>query len=328
VPGGRPAVLVTRAIPDEALSLLRSTCDVRLWEDDRPIPRDRFLERAAGASALVTMLTDRVDDEVLDAAGTSLRIVANHAVGLDNIDLEACTRRGVLVSNTPDVLTAASADLTWGLLLAASRRIAEGDRLVRAGRPWSWAPLFLLGREVSGRTLGIVGLGRIGQAVAARARGFDMRVLYHSRRRRPDAERALGVEPRELGELLADADAVSVHVALTEGTRHLFGAREFATMKETAVLVNTSRGAVVDEAALARALAAGRPFAAGLDVYEREPQVHPALLELENVVLAPHIGSATVETRTAMATAAARNVLAALAGDRPPDAVNAGALGR
>lgn len=322
----RPSVLVTRSIADEALALLRGRHDVDVRDDGRPMTRGELLATVGGRAALLVMLTERVDDEVLRSAGPALRVVANHAVGIDNVDVGACTRRGVLVTNTPDVLTDATADLTWGLVLAAARRIAEGDRHVRARRAWSWAPLFMLGRPVTSGTLGIIGLGRIGTAVAARARGFRMRVVYHSRTRRPDAERDLGVEYRDLDGLLREADVVTVHVPLQDRTRGMFGEEEFRTMKRTAVFVNTARGAVVDEAALAAALDAGEIFAAGLDVYEREPAVHPSLLERDDVVLAPHLGSATVETRTAMGLAAAENVVAALDGRRPPNLVNPSVL--
>jgi len=236
----------------------------------------------------------------------------------------ACTRRRVVVTNTPDVLTEATADLTWGLILAASRRIAEGDRLVRSGRPWEWSPGFMLGREAAGKTLGILGFGRIGQAVARRAVGFSMRVIAHTRTPPEDRE---DVELVGFDALLARSDVLSIHLPLSDATRLRFGARELGLMKETAVLVNTSRGPIVDEAALAEALARGTIAAAGLDVYEREPQVHPRLIELENVVLAPHLGSATVETRTAMGMLAARNLVAVVTGEPPLTPVNPEALG-
>jgi glyoxylate reductase len=315
-------VLLTRILDEEVMAWLRERVELHVYEEDRPIPRERLLEEVRGKAGLLPLLTDRVDAEVLDAAGPQLRVVANYAVGYDNVDVEECTRRGVEVTNTPDVLTAATADLTWSLILAASRRIVEGDRWVRAGRPWAWAPDFMLGREVSGKVLGVVGMGRIGQAVASRAGAFDMPVRYTSRTGRPDAERALSAELRDLDALLEEADVVTIHCALNEETRHLFGAERFKAMKDTAVLVNTARGPIVDEAALADALEAGEIFAAGLDVYEEEPTVHPKLLELENVVLAPHLGSATVETRRAMGMLAARNLVAALNGERPPTPVN------
>lgn len=317
-----PPVLVTRTLADQVMAYLAEHCLVTSHDEDRPMPRERLLAEVKGKRGLLPMLTDRIDDELLDAAGSDLRVVANYAVGYDNVDVAACTSRGVLVTNTPDVLTDATADMAWSLILAASRRVAEGDRLVRAGRPWSWAPDFMLGRELTGKTLGVVGLGRIGQAVAARARGFRMPILYHSRTRKPDAEQVLGIEYRDLPTLLATADIVSVHVSLSEETRHLFGINEFRAMKPTAIFVNTTRGAVVDEEALARALGKGEIFAAGLDVYENEPEVHTDLLGLNNVVLAPHLGSATVETRTAMGMLAAENLVGAVEARRPRSLVN------
>ncbi len=322
----RPPVLVTRALSDDVLSYLDEHCSVTLHDEDRPMPRERLLTEVKGKHGMLPMLTDRIDEETLEAAGTDLVVVANYAVGYDNVDVAACTKRGVLVTNTPDVLTDATADLAWTLILAASRRVVEGDRLIRAGRPWSWAPDFMLGREVSGKTLGVVGLGRIGQAVCWRGRGFGMRLQYHSRTPKPEAEAAVAVEYRDFSELLEEADVITVHVSLSEDTRHLFGAEEFRAMKPTAVFVNTTRGAVVDEAALVTALRTREIFAAGLDVYEREPEVHPGLLSLDNVVLAPHLGSATVETRTAMGMLAAKNLVAALEGERPPSLVNPEAL--
>jgi len=320
----RPPVLVARKLADEAMAIVAERCDMTLYPEDRPIPRDRLLKEAVGKAGLLTLLTERVDEELLDAAGPSLRVVSNFAVGFDNVDVEACTRRGVLVTNTPDVLTDATADLTWALILAASRRVAEGDRMVRSGRPWAWSPDFMLGREVTGKTLGLVGYGRIGQAVAARAGPFGMRVVYNSRVPRPDLPgRHHGFE-----ELLEQADVISVHVPLNERTRHMFGAKEFKAMQPTTVFVNTSRGPVVDETALAEALETGEIFAAGLDVYEDEPKVHPRLLALENVVLAPHLGSATVETRIAMAVLAAENLVDALEGREPRAVVNPQAAGR
>lgn len=302
-------ILVTRTPDAEVLAHLRSGAEVDLFEEDRPIPREALVARARGVDGIVSMLTDRIDAEVLDAAGPGLRAIANHAAGYDNVDLEACARRGVVVTNTPDVLTDATADLTWGLILAARRRIAEGDRHVRARKPWDWSPTFMLGREVTGATLGIVGYGRIGRAVARRAEGFGMRVIVHTR--------TPGEGTVDLATLLREADVVSLHLPLTEATRGLIDAEALRTMRPTAVLVNTSRGPVVEEAALAEALAGGEIAAAGLDVYEREPDIHPRLLELENVVLVPHLGSATVETRRAMGMLAARNLLAILRGEPP-----------
>ncbi len=271
----------------------------------------------------MVLLTERIDGELLDAAGPQLRVVANYAVGYDNVDVAECSRRGIAVTNTPDVLTEATADLTWALLLACGRRIAEGDRWLRARRPWIWAPEFLLGVELRGRALGIVGFGRIGQAVARRAPGFGMTVLYTAAHRLEAArERELEVAWRDLDALLAEADVVSLHVPLRPETRHLIDAARLRRMKPGAILLNTARGPLVDEAALASALQAGELFAAGLDVFEREPEVHPDLLDCDNATLVPHLGSATVETRTAMGLRAAENLLAALDGRRPPHLVN------
>ncbi|HEU5063667.1 MAG TPA: D-glycerate dehydrogenase [Solirubrobacterales bacterium] len=314
----KPVFAVTNRIPGSAVELLREAGEVRLDERETAIPRADLLALVAGADAVLTLLRDRVDAELLDAAGPQLRCVANVAVGYDNVDLAAARERGVAVTNTPEVLDDATADLTIGLLLAATRRIAEGDRLVRSGRPWSWGMGFMLGSSLRGKLLGIVGLGGIGRRVAERARAFGMEVAYHSRHPAPaEVEAALGAERMPLQRLLAEADVVSLHCPLTPETRHLIGAAELAAMKPSAVLVNAARGPVVDERALAEALASGQIAAAGLDVYEREPQVEPGLLELDNVVLAPHLGSATVETRAAMAELAARNAISVLRGQGP-----------
>ncbi|BBL81124.1 D-glycerate dehydrogenase [Rubrobacter xylanophilus] len=319
-------VVVTRRIPGAGLDRLGDLQTVVLGEE--PPSREDLLAAARGASGILSTVTERIDAEVMDAAGPPLRVVANMAVGYDNVDVAAATARGVVVTNTPGVLDETTADTAFLLLMAAARRLGEAERLVRSGRWRGWGPEQLTGPDVWGKTLGIVGFGRIGQAVARRARGFGMRVLYTSRSRREEAERELGARRVELEELLRESDFVSLHVPLTPETRHLIGERELSLMKPAAVLVNTARGPVVDEAALAAALARGRIFAAGLDVYEREPEVHPALLGLENVVLAPHIGSASIETRNRMAALAAENLLAALSGQRPPNPVNPEVLGR
>jgi glyoxylate reductase len=321
-------VLVTRRVPAPVRERLEEACRVEVWEGEGVMPRAELLDRVAGKAGLVAMLTERVDGELLDRAGPGLAVVANYAAGYDNLDLAACTARGVLATNTPDVVTEATADLTWALLLAAARRVAEGDRFLRARRPWVWGPEFFLGREVHGKTLGVIGLGRIGRAVARRAAGFGMAVRYTARRRLPpDQETALGVAWRELDELLAEADFVTIHTGLSPATRHLIDADRLAAMKPTAVLVNTARGPIVDEAALAAALRAGELGAAALDVFEREPEVHPDLLGLDNVTIVPHLGTATVETRVAMGMTAAANLLAALEGRRPPNLLNPEALG-
>ncbi|MGN6201264.1 MAG: 2-hydroxyacid dehydrogenase [Solirubrobacterales bacterium] len=311
-------IAVTNRLPEAALEALREAGELRLDDRTEAIPREDLLELAGGADAILTLLHDRVDEELLEAAGPQLRCVANVAVGYDNVDVEAAGRRGVIVTNTPGVLDDATADLTMALILAVTRRVVEGDRLIRAGRPWTWGMSFMLGAGVRGKVLGIVGLGGIGRRVAERARAFGMEIAYHSRHPAPDEVVAeLEAERLSLDELLARADILSLHCPLTPETRHLIGEAELAAMKPSAVLINAARGPVVDEPALARALAKGEIAAAGLDVYEHEPRVEPALLELENVVLAPHLGSATVETRTAMAELAARNAISVLRGEGP-----------
>ncbi len=319
----RPPVLVTRRLPQQALDRIVARCDMTVYDGEGAMPRDQLLAQVAGKAGAITLLTDRVDEEFLRAAGPQLKVVANYAVGFDNIDLQACTRRGVLACNTPGVLTETTADTAFALMMAAARRIAEGDRFVRSGAAWIWGPLMMLGQDVHHATVGIVGFGRIGQALARRARGFAMRVLYHDTDR-PTAqvEQELGVEYRDLEDLLRESDFVSVHVSLTPQTRHLINAGRLTLMKPTAVLVNTSRGPVIDEQALAQALQQGQIFAAGLDVFEREPEVHPGLLACDNAVLLPHLGSATVKTRLAMADLAVDNLLTALEDRRPPALLN------
>jgi glyoxylate reductase len=315
--------LVTRPIMDGATEALRERCDVTIHQNEFGIPREELLQVVRGRDAIITMLTERVDAELLEAVGPQLKIVANHAVGFDNVDVPACTAAGVLATNTPDVLTETTADTAFALLMAAARRVGEGERLLRARTPWIWGPLMMLGQDVHHKTIGIVGFGRIGQAVARRAKGFGMRVIYADAfQLPPEVEAETSAERRELNDLLAEADFVSIHTNLTPETRHLFDAAAFARMKPTAVLVNTSRGPVVDEAALADALATGKIFAAGLDVFEREPHVEERLLGLENVVIIPHLGSATVDTRDAMGMLAVENVFAALDGTRPPTLLN------
>jgi len=319
-----PLFAVTNRLPAPAVEALRGAGEVRIDERDEALPRAELLELVAGADAVLTLLHDRVDEELLEAAGPQLRCVANVAVGYDNVDVAAAAGRGVVVTNTPGVLDDATADLTMALLLAATRRVAEGDRLIRAGRPWVWGMHFMLGSSLRGKLLGIVGLGGIGRRVAERARAFGMEIAYHSRHEAPaEVVAALGAKRLPLDQLLAEADAVSLHCPLTPETHHLIGAAELEAMKPSAVLINAARGPVVDERALAEALASGQIAAAGLDVYEHEPQVEPALLELENVVLSPHLGSATVETRTAMAELAARNAIAVVCGEEPPTPVSA-----
>jgi glyoxylate reductase len=319
----RPKVLVTKRMFPEGLELLRAECEVDYHDGDMSLPAEQLRQRARGCQALVTQLSDPIDAALMDAADASLRVIAQVAVGYDNIDVAAATERGVVVTHTPDVLTETTADLTWALMLATARRVVEADAYLREGRFDRWKIDLFCGEDVHGKTLGIVGMGRIGQAVARRARGFGMRVLYHARSAlREEREAELAASRAELGELLAGADFVTLHTPLTDETRHRIGREELGRMKRSAILINTARGPVVDESALAEALAAGRIRGAGLDVYEEEPRVHPKLCELSNVVLLPHIGSASWATRRRMCTLAAENALAVLGGRRPPNPVN------
>jgi glyoxylate reductase len=319
----RPAVLVTRRIPGPAVGGIAERCEVDHHDRPEPLDRGELLRRIRGKAGALVTSSDRVDDEFLDAAGPAFVMASNFGVGVDHIDVPACTARGILVGNTPDVLTEATAEITWALILAAARRVAEGDRSIRRGDPWKPGLDVMLGRGLDGKVLGVVGLGRIGRSVARRGRAFGMSIVYHGRRRAPaEVEEALGARFMALEGLLAQADVVTLHVSLTEQTRHLIDGRRLALMKPTAVLVNASRGPVVDEGALVEALRDRRIFAAGLDVFEREPEVHLGLLELENVVMAPHIGSATIETRSAMGRLAAENLIEGVEGRRPPCLVN------
>ena len=324
-------VFVTRRIPEVGLELLRAAgLTVDSYDQDEPIPRETFLTDVGtgGYGALLTTLSERIDDELLDAAGESLKIVANFAVGYDNVDVQACTARGVAVSNTPGVLSKATADQAMMLMLAVARRVIEGHRLVAMSQWAGWAPLQLLGQDLGGRTLGIVGMGRIGREVAKRAQAFDMTVRYHNRSRDTDAEHRLGVEyEADLYALLAAGDVISLHCPLTEQTRHLIDRRALETMKPNAILVNTARGEIVDEEALAEALATGKIWGAGLDVFEQEPRVTDRLKHLPNVVLAPHLGSATKATRDAMATLCAEAIVSVLKGESVPQLLNPEVLG-
>ncbi len=302
-----PQVFASRRFPDRVRAELERSFDLDIHDDEWPPEREELLRRSAGKDGLMLMLSDRVDDELLDAAGPQLRIVASYSVGIDNVDLEACRRRGVIVSNTPDVLTAATAELTIALLLSLVRRVTEGDRMIRRGEQWVWAPNLMLGRGLASLVLGLVGRGRIGREVGRLAQAHGMQVMHTSRS---------GGVP--LDALLADADVVSLHLPLTEETRHLIDAAALARMKSTAVLVNTSRGPIVDEHALVDALRDGRIAGAALDVFEREPEVHRGLIGLENVVLVPHLGSATKETRQAMGMLCVEALRAVLIEGRTP----------
>ena len=313
---------VTRQIPEEALQIIRTACDAEVWPEPDPPSRESLLGALPSVDGLLCLLTDRVDAEVLDAA-PNLRVVSQMAVGVDNIDVSACTERGIPVGNTPGVLTETTADLAFALILATARRVVEADAYTRSGAWKTWSPMLLTGPDVHHSTLGIVGLGRIGTEVARRARGFDMRILYHARNRHPEAESELGAEYRTLNELLEESDFISIHTPLTPSTHHLIGQAEFARMKPSAVLINTARGSVIDEEALCEALRNGTIASAGLDVYEVEPlPITSKLLELPNVVALPHIGSASVKTRTKMAVLAAENLVAGLERRKLPNPVN------
>ncbi|MEU9103566.1 D-glycerate dehydrogenase [Streptomyces xanthophaeus] len=318
VTGHREQVLVTRRLTPGTLDRLTARHRVELHDSDTVMPRDLLLRAVRGKAAALTTLDDRVDEEFLAAAGPGLRIVANHAVGLHNIDREACAARGVQVTNTPGVLTESTADLTMALLLGAARRIGEGERTVRSGTPWNWAPDFLLGLELSGARLGILGMGAIGRAVARRAHGFGLRIGYHNRTPLPE-EQSAGAPWRPLEQLLAESTLLVVSCPLTGQTRGLLGARRLALLPAGAVLVSITAG-VVDEDALAAALGSGALLAAAVDHHTREPAVNQALLAQERALLTPHLGSATTHTRRAMGALAVDNVLAALDGRRPPSA--------
>ncbi len=318
----RPKVFVTRRIPEPGLAMLREKCDIEVNPEDRVLTKAEIIEGIKGKDALLCLLTDTIDGELMDA-NLNLKVISNYAVGFNNIDVDAATQRGIPITNTPGVLTETTADFAWTLLMATARRIVEGDKFTRAGKYKGWGPMLLLGCDVYGKTLGIVGMGRIGQAMARRAIGFDMKVIYFDEYRlSQDKEKELGVEYMSFEEVIKTADFVSIHVPLMDSTHHLFKKEEFEMMKENAILINSARGPIVDEKALVEALKNKTIAGAGLDVYEDEPLLASGLAELDNAVLAPHIASATVETRTKMATMAAANVLAALEGKVPPNIVN------
>jgi glyoxylate reductase len=303
-------LFVARRLSIDPRTVVGREVDLDVWDEELPPPRDELLARVARADGILTLVTDTVDAELL-ASAPALRVVANHAMGVDNVDVAACTARGVWVTNTPGAVTESTADLTWALILAVARRVREGERLIREGRFRAWAPTMLLGLELRGATLGIVGLGRIGQAVARRAEGFGMQVLHTSSR---------GGVP--LDELLQRSDVVTLHCPLSTATRHLINGERLARMKRGAILINTSRGAVIDEAALVAALESGALGGAGLDVFENEPLVHPGLVGRDDVVLLPHLGSATHKTRAQMATMALTDAARVLRGERPLHPVN------
>ncbi len=334
----KPKVFVTRVIRDKGLNLIEEACQAEVWPEELPPAREVLLERVRGVDGLLCLLTDRIDAEVMEAAGPGLKVISNHAVGFDNVDVAEATARGIPVGNTPGILTDATADMTFALMLAAGRRLMEAEKFLRAGHWKTWSPSLLLGADFAGATLGIVGFGRIGQAVARRASGFDMRILYYDPSVSFTASSSPGLDmpdkhglldpldravSTDLDTLLHESDFVSIHVPLTPQTRHLVNADFLAKMKPTAVLVNTARGGVLDQDALYRALKAGHLFAAALDVTDPEPlPLDSPLLELDNCLIVPHIASASVKTRDNMALLAAQNLLAGLRGERLPHCVN------
>jgi glyoxylate reductase len=314
-----PRIAVTGRIPDAGFELLHEAGDVVAWDSLEVPTVEQVHEMVAGADAVLTLLTTKVDDAFLDAAGPQLKVVANVAVGYNNIDVAACARRGVVCTNTPGVLTEATADIAMALVLMCTRRLGEGERVIRSNAPWQWGMFYMLGSGIQGRRLGIVGMGDIGQALARRARAFGMTIAYSNRKPvAPDIEAELGAEFMSMDELLTTSDVVSINCPYSPATHHLISSSELGMMKSSAYLINTARGPIVDEAALVDALRSGEIAGAGLDVFEAEPTVHPGLLECENAVLVPHLGSATVETRSAMARLAAHNAVNVLSGVEPP----------
>lgn len=316
-------VYVARKLPEPLETMLKPSCAVEMNEQEVLEPREAFLKRVRGIDALITDSRVIVNEEVFEAAGQRLKIVSNAAVGFNNIDVAEAARRGITVTNTPGVVSNATADIALALMFSAARRVAEGDRMVRTKVPWTWTPTFMLGRDIVGKTLGIVGAGRIGTVVAKRANAaFEMKIIYSGASTNESLEKEFGATKVDFDTLLKESDFISVHVPLTPETRHMFGASQFALMKNTAILINTSRGPVVDEKALAAALRQGTIWGAGLDVYEKEPNITPELAELENIVMTPHIGTATPDTRKGMAVMAAQNVLDFMAGKIPKGLVN------
>lgn len=314
-------IFVTRKIPEQGLNLLKKEHEIDLNPNDRVLTREEIIEGIKGKDGLLCLLTDPIDKEVINAE-PQLKMIASYAVGYDNIDVAAATKRNIPVSNTPDVLTETTAELAWALLFSVARRIAEGDTLTREGNFKGWAPMLLLGQDVSHKTLGIIGTGRIGTAFALKSKGFEMKVLYTDEHRNKRIESDLGAKQVSLSELLKESDFISIHVPLTKTTHHLIDEKELSMMKKTAILINTARGPIIHETALIKALKEHWIFGAGLDVYENEPEIPDELKKLKNVVLQPHTGSATSETRTKMALMAAENLIIGLKGGVPPNCVN------
>jgi len=321
-------VFVTRRIPEKGLEILRKECDeVEVYPYDRIPSKEEIIKGLKGKDGLLCLLTDSIDKDVINFE-PRLKAISNYAAGYNNIDVKEATRRGIVVSNTPDVLTDATAELAWALLFAVARRVVEGDKFTRSGKFDGWAPLLMLGKRISNKTLGIIGAGRIGTAFALKSRGFNMDILYYNRSENKVLEEKLNAKKVSLGELLKRSDFVSIHLPLTSDTYHLLGYKELKLMKRDAILINTARGAIVDEDALIRVLKEGAIFGAGLDVYENEPEIREELKKLDNVVLLPHIGSATLESRTKMAILAAENLVLSLKGKRPKYCVNPEVFGR
>ncbi|MGJ3238577.1 MAG: 2-hydroxyacid dehydrogenase [Anaerolineae bacterium] len=317
-------VFVTRRLPQAGMDMIESAFDVDVWEGDMPPPYETLLERVTGVDGLLCLLTDKIDGQLMDAAGEQLKVISQMAVGVDNVDIAAATERGIPVGNTPGVLTDATADLTWALLTGAARRVVESDKFTRSGEWKTWLPMGLLGADIGGATLGIVGFGRIGQAVARRALGFNMRILYYNQGKSyPELDKELNAKSVDLKTLLAESDYVSLHTPLTDNTYHLISSDELKQMKSSAILINTARGGVVDPTALYHALIDGEIAYAGLDVTEPEPiNMDSPLLELDNIIILPHIGSASISARTKMATMSADNLIAGIRGDTLPNCVN------
>lgn len=325
----KPRIFVTRRIPQEGLEILKRCCQVEVSDYDGVIPRSLLLEKVKDTDGLLVLLTDMIDKKVIVAAGKKLRVISNYAVGYNNIDVVEATKRGIMVTNTPGVLTETTADLAWALLMCIGRRIVEGDKLVRAGKFRGWEPMLLLGTDIHESTLGLIGFGRIGQAMARRAKGFNLKVIYYDREPVPPIiEKELGASYVSFDELLRKSDFISVHVPLTEETFHLIGQEELNMMKKESYLINTARGPIIDEKALVKALKGGVIRGAALDVFENEPAIEQELMNLNNVVIVPHIGSASYRTRTKMAIMAAKNLISALKGERPEFLVNPEVLGK
>lgn len=314
-------VFITRKIPDIAIKMLKSKYSVRINKEDRQLTKKQIIKRVKNIDAILSLLSDRIDKEVM-AAAKGLKVIANYAVGYDNIDINEAKKRGIIVTNTPGVLTETTADLAWALLFATARRIVEGDKFIRESRFVGWEPTLLLGYDIYGKVLGVIGTGRIGTAFAMRSKGFNMKVLYYDKKRNPIVEKECKGKQVTMNRLLKESDYISVHIPLNKETYHLIGDKEIECMKKTVILINTSRGAIIDEMALADALRKNVIAGAGLDVYEREPSITRKLLNLGNVVLTPHIGSASYETRAKMAVMAAQSIIDVLEGKIPKNIVN------